>query len=155
LSKRPYKHNRRIAARRKPKETTKTICVAYEDGVGRNIGVALLDVSLFGAGLAVVEPLVVGSEVAIGLEVIGEPRRPVVAAKVVSCDPLADGGYRVGARFQQCLNTAFFQALFDLSGHNPLSLPNTLAGGRRGRSTGSADRPAFAPPAPGPGRNPE
>jgi hypothetical protein len=122
LSKRHYKHNRRIAARRRPKESTKTICVAYEGGVGgRHIGVTLLDVSLFGAGLVVAEPLAVGSEVAIGLEVIGEPRRPVVAATVVSCDPLADGGFRAGARFHQRLDTAFFQALCDSLGPNPLA----------------------------------
>jgi hypothetical protein len=115
--------------------------------VARHIEVALLDVSLFGAGLAAAEPLVVGSEVAIGMEVIGEPRRPVLAATVVSCGPLADGSYRVGAWFQQCLNTAFFQALCDFLGTNPLSLPKTPAGGRRGRSTGSAHHPADAPPA--------
>ena len=115
MSKRHYKHNRRIAARRRPKETTKTICVAYEGGVGRHIGVTLLDVSLFGAGLVVAEPLAVGSEVGIGLEVIGEVRRPVVAAAVVSCEPLAAGGHRVGVRFHQRLDTAFFQALCDFS----------------------------------------
>jgi hypothetical protein len=113
LSTHRRKHNRRIAARRRPKQTTKTICIPFVKGVGRHVGVTLLDLSLFGAGLAVAVPLAVGSEVAIGLEVIGEPRQPVVAAKIVRCDSLADGGYGIGAQFQQPLTPAFLQALCD------------------------------------------
>ena len=142
MSKRHYKHNRRIAARRRPKETTRAICVTYENGVGRPIGVVLLDVSLFGAGLVVAEPLIVGREIAIGLEVIGEPQRCVVPATVVACVPLPDGGYRVGARFQQCLNTAFFRALCERLGPNRQSLQKSLAAGRHGRPTKAAHRPS-------------
>jgi hypothetical protein len=100
VSKPRRKHNHRIAVRRKPKQFTKAICVAYDNGVGRHVGVALRAVSVFGAGLAVAVPPPVGSEVAIGLWAFGEPRPSAVTAKVVWCGPLPDGGYRIGAQFR-------------------------------------------------------
>jgi hypothetical protein len=104
------RHNRRIAVRRTPKPTTKAICVAYDQGVGRIIGGALLDVSLFGARLSVEERPAVGSEVAVGLEAAGEPRPDLIPADVIWCNPF-DAGYHIGVHFQQPLASTFFQAL--------------------------------------------
>jgi hypothetical protein len=111
VSKRRHKRNRRIAARRTPKQATQAICVAYQDGVNRIVGGALLDVTLFGAQLAVDVSLPAGTEVAVGLEAAEEPRPALVMAKVIWCGARADGGYRIGAQFQQPLASAFLQAL--------------------------------------------
>jgi hypothetical protein len=113
VSKARRRHNRRIAVRRTPKPSTKAICVTYEEGVGRIVGGTLLDISLFGAGLAIEQALAAGSEVAVGLEVPGEPNRALIIAKVVWCSASANGGNRIGVHFQQPLASAFFQALCD------------------------------------------
>jgi hypothetical protein len=99
--------------RRTPKPSTKAICVTYEEGAGRIVGGTLLDISLFGAGLAIELALAAGSEVAVGLEVAGEASRALVIAKVIWCSTGADGGNRIGVHFQQPLASAFLQALCD------------------------------------------
>ena len=110
MSKARRRRNRRIAVRRTPKPSSKAICVAYDQGVGRMIGCALIDVSLFGARLSVEEPVAVGSEVAVGLQTAGEPRPDLVPAAVIWCKPF-DAGHHIGVHFRQPLSPTFFQAL--------------------------------------------
>jgi hypothetical protein len=111
VSKPRRKRNRRIAARRKPIPSARAICIVYGDGGGRHLEVALLDLSLFGAGLAVAVPVAVGTPVAIGLQATGKPRSPVIPAKVVWCGPVAGTAYRIGTQFEQPLTSTVFQAL--------------------------------------------
>ena len=59
---------------------------------------------------AFIEPVAVGSEVAVGLQAAGEPRPDLVPAAVIWCKPF-DAGHHIGVHFRQPLSPTFFQAL--------------------------------------------
>jgi hypothetical protein len=111
MTRKASRRNRRIAARRKPNASTKAVCIAYGDGVGRNVALCLLDVSMFGAQLAVDGPLAPGSEITVGFDAPGEDERHLLAAQVVWCGQCEDGTYRVGCQFSKHLENSFLQSL--------------------------------------------
>ena len=111
MTRKASRRNRRIAARRKPDGATKAVCIAYRDGVGQNVALRILDVSMFGAQLAVEGPLAPGCEITVGFEAPGANKRPLLAAQVVWCGQCADGTYRVGCQFVKHLESSFLQSL--------------------------------------------
>jgi hypothetical protein len=111
MTRKASRRNRRIAARRKPKGSTKAVCIAYQEGVGRNVALRILDVSMFGAQLAVEGPLVPGSEVTVGFDAPGDNKRLLLAAQVIWCGRCQDGGYRVGCQFLKHLESSFLHSL--------------------------------------------
>jgi hypothetical protein len=113
MSKKPGKRNRRVAARRLPRPCTKATCVANANGVRRDVGIAILDLSVFGAQFLVTAPLSPGSDVAVGLEGESQPPLPLLTGKVVWCVPFDDDAYRIGMRFQQNLRFDLLQELCD------------------------------------------
>ena len=70
MPEKPPTPNRRRAIRRQPKDTIRVYCSAGKAGQGRNLALQLFDVSEIGAQLGVKTPLLVGSEVEIGLEAL-------------------------------------------------------------------------------------
>jgi hypothetical protein len=113
MSKKPGKRNRRVAARRLPRPCTKATCVASANGVRRDVGIAVLDLSVFGAQFLVAAPLSPGSEVVVALEGENQPSVPLLAGKVVWCAPFDDEAYRIGMRFKQNLRYELLQELCD------------------------------------------
>jgi hypothetical protein len=111
MTRKASRRNRRIAARRKPNGATKAVCIAYSDGVGRNIALSILDVSMFGAQLAVEGPLAPGSEITVGFEAAGANKRPLLTAQVVWCGKCLDGTYRIGCQFLKHLESSFLHSL--------------------------------------------
>ncbi len=111
--------DRRVQPRRSPKPTAYMICCSERFGGERNLGVALLDISIDGAQLVVTEPLETCDEVAVGLETeasqwVGGPKKAIWSiadAQVMRSVPLPDGCYCVGVHFEKTLSPSFFQAL--------------------------------------------
>jgi hypothetical protein len=99
----PRTSNRRLSQRRHPKRSTKPYCYPNALGLGRNIALAVLDVSETGARLMVREALEPGREVEVGLEGLGH-RRPVkCTGRVIWSLETAEGTYCVGIHFQRAL----------------------------------------------------
>jgi hypothetical protein len=93
----------RLSLRSRPKSWTKCICRKGTLDMGRNIAVALLDVSETGLRLVVGEQLAVNQEVSIALETPSHARPLRITGKVVWCLPMADNNFCLGIRFNQCL----------------------------------------------------
>src|SRR5947209_4107539 len=103
--------NRRLSRRQAPKGSTKATCHKGLFGLGRNIAVAVLDISEYGAQLVVREPLKKGHAVEVGLEGLGRMRPIKLPAVVVWCVAGADGNHLVGTRFERALSYADLLAL--------------------------------------------
>jgi hypothetical protein len=103
--------NRRLNRRQAPKGSTKATCNKGRFGLGRDVAVAVLDISQYGAQLVVKEALKRGQPVEVGLEGLGRQRPIRLPAVVVWCVEGADGNHLVGARFERSLSYADMQAL--------------------------------------------
>jgi hypothetical protein len=102
---------RRIARRRKPKNSAKVVCLKGSFGLGRNLAVAVLDVSETGIRLVVKEALPVNQEIEITLESISCPRPVKQIARVVWCVATADSNWCIGAHFDKLLRFNELQGL--------------------------------------------
>src|SRR5215469_14881738 len=103
--------NRRLNRRQPPKGSTRATCHRGHFGLGRNIAVAVLDISEYGAQLVVKEPLKKGQAVEVGLEGLGGQRPIKLSAVIVWCVAGADGNHLVGTRFGKSLSYADLLAL--------------------------------------------
>jgi hypothetical protein len=103
--------NRRLNRRQAPKGSTKATCHKGLFGLGRDIAVTILDMSLYGAQLIVKEPLKRGQPVEVGLEGLGRQKPIKLPAVVVWCVKAADGHHLVGTRFERALTYTDMQAL--------------------------------------------
>jgi hypothetical protein len=103
--------NRRLNRRQLPKGSTKATCHKGLFGLGRDIAVAVLDMSQYGAQLVVKEALKRGQPVEVGLEGLGRQKPIKLPAVVVWCVAGADGNHLVGTRFERALSWADIQAL--------------------------------------------
>jgi hypothetical protein len=103
--------NRRLNRRQAPRGSTRATCHKGLFGLGRDIAVAVLDMSLYGAQLVVKEALKPGQPVEVGLEGLGRQKPIRLPAAVVWCVQGADGNYLVGTRFERSLSYADMQAL--------------------------------------------
>jgi hypothetical protein len=95
--------NRRRNRRLEPKRTTKAAVYTNAMGLGRNIFVAVLDVSESGIRLVVKEALKPDQEIALDLEGLGHRRAFKVGARVIWSVPTADSNFCVGLEFQRTL----------------------------------------------------
>jgi PilZ domain len=103
--------NRRLNRRQLPKGSTKASCYKGLFGLGRDIAVAVLDISQYGAQLVVKEALGPGQPIEVGLEGLGRQKPIRLPAVVIWCMEGADGNHLVGARFERSLSYADMQAL--------------------------------------------
>jgi hypothetical protein len=103
--------NRRTSSRRRPKATSKVLCVTGKFGMGPNMAVKLLDISDKGLRLVLKVALPPGHEVEIGLQAPGDRRPTAVPGEVVWCVPMSDGNHCLGVRFTKPLKYALLQAL--------------------------------------------
>jgi hypothetical protein len=103
--------NRRLCRRQVPRGSTKATCHKGLFGLGRDVAVAVLDMSQYGAQLVVREALKPGQPVEVGLEGLGRQKPIKLPAVVVWCVQGADGNYLVGARFERGLSYADMQTL--------------------------------------------
>jgi hypothetical protein len=107
----PAVRNRRLNRRQPPKGSTRATCHRGLFGLGRNIAVAVLDISEYGAQLVVKEPVKKGQAVEVSLEGLGRLRPIKLPAVVVWCVEGADGNHLVGTRFEKALSYADLLAL--------------------------------------------
>jgi hypothetical protein len=103
--------NRRLNRRQVPKCGTKATCYKGLFGLGRDVAVAVLDMSQYGAQLVVKEAFKPGQPVEIGLEGLGRQQPIKLPAVVVWCLEGADGNHLIGARFERPLTYPDIQAL--------------------------------------------
>ncbi len=103
--------NRRAARRHKPKRSTKVVCLKGAFGLGRNMALALLDVSETGTRLLIKESLAPGQEVEITFESMALYRPVKRSGAVVWCVAAQDGTFAVGVRFEKFLGFSDWQAL--------------------------------------------
>lgn len=103
--------NRRGAARRPPKRSSKVLCVTGKFGFGSNVAVALLDVSETGIRLVLTTPLTTGHEVEVSLEAMGDCRPTKISGEVMWCVPMTDGHHCLGIRFNKPLKWTLLSSL--------------------------------------------
>jgi hypothetical protein len=87
------------------------VCRKGTLGLGRNLAVALLDVSETGVRLCLKEELAPGQEVEVCLLAPGEARETKRTGRVIWCVPGADGTHLVGVHFDKQLAFAAVQDL--------------------------------------------
>lgn len=106
--------NRRGAARRPPKRSSKVLCVTGKFGFGPNVALSLLDVSETGIRLVLSTPLTPGHEVEVSLEAMGEHRASKITGEVMWCVSMSDGNHCLGIRFNKPLKWTLLTSLTHL-----------------------------------------
>jgi hypothetical protein len=106
----PAQANRRASPRRKPRGGVKLECRKGALGLGANVASQCLDVSEGGARIIVKVPLTVKDEVEVIMLGFGVPAVKRLA-NVRWVEPLADGQWCVGLRFQKYLAYRDVQSL--------------------------------------------
>jgi hypothetical protein len=101
----------RISPRLTPRGGCKVACQKGTLGLGADLAVQLLDVSLDGAGLTIREALPVGTEVSLILEGPGNARAVKRTAAVRSCEPADGKNHRIGVAFQKRLERVEIMSL--------------------------------------------
>ncbi len=97
---------------RKPvKPSTRVSCRLGPYGMGAEVGVAVLDLSVESVGLTLKAPLEPGQEVEITFDSIGLLRPVTLTSKSTSCTPAADGTYCVVLVFEKAMGHREFMAL--------------------------------------------
>src|SRR5438105_230441 len=107
----PTRADRRLRPRRPARPSSKVVCQAGAFGVGRNLALAVLDVSEMGVRLRLKEALPPGREVTVGLTPPGQSRESRLTGRVVWCVAAADGTHLAGVRFDKQLDYPALQAL--------------------------------------------
>jgi len=103
--------------RHQARPSSKVFCLPGGYGVGRNIALAVLDVSETGVCLRLREPLQQGQEVRVGLLPSEEVREVRTSGAVVWCVAADDGTHVAGIRFDRPLS---FSAVQDLGRQSTL-----------------------------------
>jgi hypothetical protein len=93
--------NRRRAMRKRPKGRMRIQCYRGTYDLGRNLAVALKDLSEIGAQLIVKTELPIGQEIFLCLEASHHVRTVKLPAIAAWCHPEGEGTFRVGADFQK------------------------------------------------------
>ena len=95
--------NRRADRRRPPRGNIKVTCIKGSLGLGKNIGVSVVDISEAGIRVVLQAPLQKGQDMEVSLLAPGVGQTCKALAKVVWCKQLEDGTYWVGAQFHRRL----------------------------------------------------
>jgi hypothetical protein len=102
--------NRRAFARKLPKGT-RCRCRKGMLGIGPDLAVALMDLSQVGALILLKAALEPKQRVVLELYSVASPKPVNVEARVVRCEPAAEGTCLVGVRFERNLPYAELQRL--------------------------------------------
>jgi hypothetical protein len=97
--------------RKQAKESTRVSCRLGPYGMGAEVSVAVLDLSVEIIRLTARAPMDPGQEVEITLESIGLLRPVTQTANVTECTPAADGAYCVCCVFEKAIGYREFMAL--------------------------------------------
>lgn len=100
----PPSPSRRRCRRHVPKGSTKAICLKGSYGLGKNVALAVLDLSEEGIQLLISEPVEVGQEVEVNLENLNRPKPLKAFGKVRWSAPGDEGAWRIGVQFQRTLS---------------------------------------------------
>lgn len=111
----PRRANRRSSPRRPVRPSSKVICYANSHGLGRNIALAVLDVSETGVRLRLKDAVKPGQEVQVVLLPPGHGREFKLPGVVVWCVAADDGSHLAGIRFEKALSYAVVQDMGKLS----------------------------------------
>jgi hypothetical protein len=102
--------NSRRSRRQVPKRSTRVKVYGNPLGLGKNIGVQLLDISETGVRLLLSQEVKIGQECEVNLESFGS-LTVKSQATVVWCIPTAEGRFVVGASFPKSINYLALQVL--------------------------------------------
>jgi hypothetical protein len=99
-------------SQRKPaKQSTRVSCRLGPYGMGAEVGVTVLDLSVESIRLTARAPMEPGQEVEVSLESIGLLRPVTVTANVAECTPAADGEYCLTLVCEKAIGYREFMAL--------------------------------------------
>ncbi len=103
-------HKPRFVPRHRAR-SVKVECRRGAAGSSNNIGKALIDVSENGARLTVKEAVDEGRVVELRMFAKGENRPVVVLGKVIRCEPMEEGGFSLGVKFDRHIQFADLRRL--------------------------------------------
>ncbi len=95
--------NRRRALRRLARRSTKIACFRGSLGMGKNLGISLLDISETGVRLHVKAPFEEGEDLEVNLLGLVHARPIRVLCKVIWCMETKEGNFIVGAEFEKSI----------------------------------------------------
>ena len=107
--------DRRLSPRRPARPGSKVFCLQGGYGVGRNIALAVLDISETGVRLRLRELLQRGQEIRVGFLPPGFFREFRMSGVVVWCVPAHDGTHLAGVRLDEPLSFVALQAFCRLA----------------------------------------
>jgi hypothetical protein len=101
MSEPPSRPNKRLSRRRLPKDAIRVICQKGTLELGPNLALALLNLSEDGACVLLKEALKPREDVVLNLETVISLRPVKCPGQVAWCQPVGDGTYSVGIRFER------------------------------------------------------